>query len=889
MTEITARLSAALADRYRIERRLGEGGMATVYLAEDLKHKRQVAVKVLKPELSAVIGGERFVKEIEVTANLQHPNILPLYDSGTATSPDGDGTFLYYVMPFIDGESLRDRIDRERQLPVEESVSIAKSVAAALDYAHRHEVVHRDIKPENILLHDGQALVADFGIALAVSAAGGQRMTETGMSIGTPHYMSPEQASADRELDGRTDVYSLGATLHEMLAGQPPFIGASAQAIVAKILTEEPPPVTKERPSVPGNVEFSIRKCLAKLPADRFQTAAELSEALSSSTYAAPYAGATGQRPATNGRWRVPALIGVSGLLLAAALWGWFRPQPKQSFRLAVAFAEGEQIQRVPTRRFAISPDGERIVYVGQGTGAAPRQLWVRELDQLSSRPIPGTDLPRAVFFSPDGQSIGFVDGEPGDLKVAPIGGGPVRTVASDSANPWGGSWGPNGWLYYSTSTGRLVRVRASGGEIETIATPDSTDTIARVEYDWPEILPNGKGLIFQIWRSSVANASIATLSLESGEVRLLADALYARYLATGHLLYVTFEGSLFAQAFDQDRLEFTGDPVAIESGVRFETFAGVGQFDVSQNGHLVYQGGESGTQDQVVRVDREGVATPVDPEWRGGFETLSLSPDGSMLALGAGASDGGQIWVKELDAGPQRPLTFEGNENHRPTWAPDGSSVTYLVATRVLNTRADGGAPSEEITVDAAVWEVEWSNDGTWLVMRTGGTGTGTRDLQAFRPGIDSVLRVVVASPADEYGPALSPDGRWIAYVSNESGREEVYVRPFPEADRVRVQVSVNGGTEPRWAHSGRELFMRNTRGEMVVYNVRADESTFTVEGTEVLFDASEFLSDNFHHAYDVSLDDQRFVMIKSGEAFGGGLILAINWFEELKDKMGR
>ncbi len=279
MTEITSRLSTALADRYRIERRLGEGGMATVYLAEDLKHKRKVAVKVLRPELAAVLGAERFVQEITTTANLQHPHILPLFDSGEADS------FLYYVMPYVEGETLREKLDREKQLGIEEAVKITTEVADALDYAHRNGVIHRDIKPENILLHDGRPMVADFGIALAVSAAASGRMTETGLSIVTPHYMSPEQATAEKDLTGRSDIYSLGAVLYEMLTGDPPHIGGTAQQIIMKIVTEEPAPVTKARKSVPPNVVAAVATALEKLPADRFGNANAFAVALANSDY----------------------------------------------------------------------------------------------------------------------------------------------------------------------------------------------------------------------------------------------------------------------------------------------------------------------------------------------------------------------------------------------------------------------------------------------------------------------------------------------------------------------------------------------------------------------------------------------------------------------------
>src|SRR3954468_5913500 len=277
MPETQTRLQLALSDRYRIEREIGAGGMATVYLAQDLRHDRRGALKLLRPELSAVIGAERFLSEIKTTANLQHPHILPLHDSGEADS------FLFYVMPFVEGESLRDRLTREKQLPIGDAVRIATEVAGALDYAHRHGVIHRDIKPENILLHDGSALVADFGIALAASKAGGTRITETGMSVGTPHYMSPEQAMGEREITARSDIYALGAVTYEMLIGEPPFSGPTAQAIVAKVLTEEPRPPTPPRGSIPAEVEETVLTALEKLPADRFGSAHEFAVSLTAS------------------------------------------------------------------------------------------------------------------------------------------------------------------------------------------------------------------------------------------------------------------------------------------------------------------------------------------------------------------------------------------------------------------------------------------------------------------------------------------------------------------------------------------------------------------------------------------------------------------------------
>ncbi|HEU4953891.1 MAG TPA: serine/threonine-protein kinase, partial [Gemmatimonadales bacterium] len=329
MPELLGRLQSALSDRYRLDREVGAGGMATVYLAEDVRHDRRVALKVLRPELAAVIGAERFLAEIKLTANLQHPHILPLFDSGEA-----DG-YLFYVMPFVQGETLRDRMTREKQLPVPDAVRITTEVASALDYAHRHGVVHRDIKPENILLHDGQALVADFGIALAASKASGARMTETGMSLGTPHYMSPEQAMGEREITARSDVYALGAVLYEMLTGDPPFTGSTAQAVVARVVTESPRPLVPQRHTIPAHVEAAVLTALEKLPADRFASAAEFAEALTDKTYrstvvtgAGAGAGAMGARTPGRRGALVSVLGGALVLAAGAALWGWFRPGP---------------------------------------------------------------------------------------------------------------------------------------------------------------------------------------------------------------------------------------------------------------------------------------------------------------------------------------------------------------------------------------------------------------------------------------------------------------------------------------------------------------------------------------------------------------------------------
>ncbi len=416
MSEAPLRLTAALAERYRVERELGQGGMATVYLAHDLKHERDVAIKVLHPDLGAALGGDRFLSEIRTTARLQHPHILPLLDSG-----DADG-LLYYVMPLVTGETLRSRLERERQLPVEEAVLIAREVADALGYAHGLNVIHRDIKPENILLQGGHALVADFGIALAVQTAAGQRMTQTGLSLGTPQYMSPEQAMGEKSIDARSDVYALGAVTYEMLVGEPPFTGPSVQAIVARLITEEPRSISAQRKAVPEHVEAAVMHALEKLPADRFATASGFGAALADGT--APRARTKVMRSAPRASRRRSALalvaVGAAGIALGLAA-GWAtssrgkHPVPPV-LRYAMPLPDSVAIDDANAAALAYAPDGSRFAY------ASRAGLMLRALDQLEAVPVPGAARGNSPFFSPDGSWLGYSEGAR-LLKVSLAGG----------------------------------------------------------------------------------------------------------------------------------------------------------------------------------------------------------------------------------------------------------------------------------------------------------------------------------------------------------------------------------------------------------------------------------------------------------------------------------
>jgi len=884
VTGVPDRLSAALADRYAIERELGAGGMATVYLAQDLKHDRKVALKVLRPELAAVLGADRFVQEIKTTAALQHPHILPLFDSGTAGQQDGGTAFLYYVMPYIEGETLRDKLNRETQLSIDEAVKITSEVADALDYAHRHGVIHRDIKPENILLHDGRPVVADFGIALAVSAAAGGRMTETGMSLGTPHYMSPEQATADKDITARSDVYSLASMLYEMLTGSPPHVGASAQQIIMKIVTERAAPVTELRKSVPPNVAAAVGRALEKLPADRFDSAKTFADALRNPTFTTVTA-AEGSAVVPSSR-RPIALAVLAALAIvttALAAWGWLRPStPQPVGRFRIALADDQAMQNGQGPRLAVSPDGMRFVYVGPGEGGG--QLWLRDRDQLSARPLPGTEGAISPFFSPDGQRVGFYTVSPPRLKTVSIGGEPALTVA-DSGVDWdGGAWGPDGYIYSDGPEG-LVRLPQGGGRLEFVTHLDSGETA----HNYPDVLPDGNGAVFTIWRGGLANFEIGAVDFRTGVHHTLVKGLYARYAAPGYLIYVSATGTLLAAPFDQRSLELTGEPTALAEGIGIR---GQGYVDLalSKTGTLLYTGGDAfAISADLVWVARDGVAQAIDSN---AFDAPVVSPDGRRVASGVNAAGAQNIWVRLMPNGPMSKLTFEGSDDSRPFFSPDGSMVGfYSTRARVASlfaVRTDGSAPAESLLARPnSVYEGEWSPDGRWLVYRTHAVPLG--DIMAIRTQGDTTPVALVATGANERAPAVSPDSRWLAYVSDESGSDEVYVRPFPEAARGKWQVSLQGGTEPVWAHNGRELFYRNPAGDMVSAAFTT-QPTFTVGHQTVLFQGVNYLRDDSHREYDVSHDDRRFLMVRPrNTGANANLIMVENWFTELVEKVGR
>jgi serine/threonine-protein kinase len=899
------RLASALADRYRIERELGAGGMATVYLAHDVRHDRKVALKVLRPELAAVIGADRFLKEIKVTANLQHPHILGLIDSGEVDS------LLYYVMPYVAGESLRDRLTREKQLPVDDAVRIAREVASALDYAHRHHVIHRDIKPENILLHEGQALVADFGIALAVSAAGGTRMTETGMSLGTPHYMSPEQAMGEREITARSDVYALGCVLYEMLVGEPPFTGPTAQSIVAKVLTEVPRPLLPQRHTIPPHVEAAVLQALEKLPADRFATAALFADALANASFAT-HATASGRATAAvqaDRRLGLPAaaLLGLGALVLgvAGAKLVWRdRAQAATTTRLMLEFPASQQ-PRLPTFNrpiLAQLPDGSGFLYSGPGANTRT-QLWIRRWDRFEATRLSQTlDDGCCTVFSPHGDSLAYLT-PPHLLHVVPLSGGLPITVADSGLTPvtdYGGGvdWGSDGMLYASGLDG-LLRISPRGGKAELVAALDAGRGDLR--YLWPAVLPGARGaLVTVVPRADPTNperASIGVVDFRTGKVTVMLQGTRAIYAPTGRVIFSKPNGVLWVVPFDLRSLVLKGsareltDTIAIGVG-------GFGDFSLSPGGALAYTKGVVQSY-QAVWVSRNGESRPVAADVSDyGLDTPALSLDGRRLAISMSGLDGkSTLWVKPLDGGPKVRLTFDGSYNARAAWRPGTRAISFTsdreqagVPTRLFEVAADGSGrlTRPELYDRRAIGAHTWSPDGKWLVFRTDDQEAGNGDIMGIRPGVDTVPRALVATPAEELSPAVSFDGRWIAYSSNETGRREVFVRPFPQTGDARYQISSSGGTNPTWNRNGRELFYLDAEGNMVAVPVIAG-ATFQTGQPSVLFRAAPYESNPWGRMYDVAPDGQRFVMIRGETDAAVHVVIVFNFLAELQQQMAR
>jgi len=814
LTDALARLIASLADRYRIEREIGQGGMATVYLAHDIKHDRPVAIKVLRPELAAVIGAERFLSEIKTTANLQHPHILPLFDSGvaTVTAADSltthDSRLLFYVMPYVEGESLRDRLVRDKQLSITDAVRIATEVAGALDYAHRRGIVHRDIKPENILLHDGRALVADFGIALAASKAGDSRMTQTGMSLGTPAYMSPEQAMGERDIGPRSDIYALGAMTYEMLTADPPFSGATVQSIVAKVMTEKPIPPTRIRDTVPPNVEHAVLTALQKLPADRFASAKEFADALvttspSSGSYAPTIAtGATRPtRPTRPTRLTHPVTLAAIALIsTAAGVAGWaFRgaraPTGPTIYdaalpdSAAITFAATTSTNAFGSarRNLSISPNGDFVVYTSRHGDST--QFWYRSLKDASSHPIDGSEGGTGPRISPDGSRIAYTDGS--RVVLIPIGGGKPR-VLLDAQVPGTPEWLSNTELFLQQRTGnRLTWLDPEGGVTRSVDVtrpcilahwiPKDRQVLCSYNGTASIVDPTSK----EEWNLRAARPDGSPGALLAGNGFLIVDGAY--------VVYMSVDGVLRAAPYDHKR-HLAGRSVALNGGVRSEALGDV-QMDLSTNGTLVFAPGVNATAGRVVRFHPGQAPEPMLTE-AAGFQRIDVSRDGRWLAAAVQTADGQELRLYDLRDG-QRSTALSAELVRQPLWSPAGDRL--LVATRdstlssiLMITPGSGRRPDTVLAVQGpalTVDPIDYPDEHTVLVQDWGTNVTRRFDPTVSPAHFDTVLTAARF-------PAIAPGGKHIIYQAG--GASGVMVTSYPVAGR-RWQVAADG-VEPLW-----------------------------------------------------------------------------------------
>jgi serine/threonine-protein kinase len=911
MSAIPAGLVSALKDRYGLDRELGQGGMATVYLAEDLKHHRQVAIKVLRPELAALLGAERFLKEIETTANLQHPHILPLFDSGQADS------FLYYVMPYIAGESLRERLTREGELPVPEAVRIARAVASALGAAHRRGVVHRDIKPENILLADGEPVVADFGIARAISASAGDRLTSTGLAVGTPAYMSPEQASADSRIDGRTDLYSLGAVLYEMLAGDQPFRGRTAEAITARKLTEDPPALHSTRPAVPEALDLVVQKALARTAADRFQTAEELVAALDQ--VALTESGSTRRIPLTPRRapwlrW-VPWALAALAVVATTAAVVTLRPGHRtiDPMRFTIAVPELAITAHQPSPVVAFSPDGKTLAFVS-GAGGIGR-IYLRRLDSFEAAPIKGVDNAQGPAFSPDGQWLAFVDEADGNLKKVRLADATIIPLCS-ATDAHGLAWGPDGTIVFGASNQNgegISRVSADGGTPELLLRPDSSRGESYLVH--PSWLPSGDAILFTIDDGSGLSVGIAVMELRTRKVtKLLSNGDDPRFVPTGHVLYAR-DSALYAVPFDARNRRVTGAPRLVEPNVQTGWYQepSQGHFAVSAQGTLAYVRGaldSSGRRDQVAIVTRSGVETVLDdprslpggaapgPIWE-----IRWSPDEKKVLVvqldqgsttGVGATYNGRLWIWDIGLRTAHDLSALTPNDFAAAWMPDG--VTLVVqrfealrsVTPLWLRRADGtGVPERLTTIPADATPNTYQNpaevtpDGKTLLFQQ---HVGGRGLQIWALPLNGEARARQVSPdsVEEWGPTLSPNGRWLAFLT-KSG---IVVSDFPAGGR-RFVLAKRVLTWPRWSADGREL-LYGTSDHVggAIWSIPVSTGTEFAFGTPALLFRTQGKMGTFTTPdFQVSRDGQRFLIVKpaSPGASLSQIAVVVNWTSTL------
>ena len=883
-------------DHYELLEKVGAGGMGEVYKARDVRLDRVVAVKILPPQFSRdQERRQRFQREAKTISSLQHPNICTLHDLGHHEDVD------YLVMEYIEGETLADRLGRGAMAP-SEALRYGAEIADALDRAHKSGIIHRDLKPGNVMLTKSGVKLLDFGLAKLGDGAGNaavavtQAVTEghtsaqpstppsgpltaEGTILGTFQYMAPEQLEAGNT-DPRTDIFALGAVLFEMVTGHRAFEGKSQASLIAAIMEREPPSISTVQPMTPPALDHVVRKCLAKDPDDRWQSASDVAGELrwiseADSKAGVPTPVARRRRSRERLAWIVAA--GAAAVAVAfASLWIAGRPDPPRVARFEVPVPEGQRAERKPS----VSPDGSTIVF-GLQSPSGSEQLWARPIAGLEAFPIPGTENSEVAFWSPDSRYIGFFSG--GKLRKVPLSGGPSQ-VLCDAPTGDTGDWNEDGVILFDGSFNDLVfRVPAGGGIAGAAVPRDSTD--ATTTFGWPVFLPDGRHFLligiesdgFELFLADLADQSKRSLGPIGSRVE---------YAPSGHLVYA-MEHTLVARPFDARKGVFTGDPVPLVEDMFVNRF-GSADFSVSREGTLVYRKA-SFMSERLVWLDREGreievVATDADHG-----EAL-LSPDGRLILSGmiTAANADRDVWVLDPVRGTRTRITFEEGADRSPTWSPDGREFAYSMQGDVdgvqgahVFRRSAAGVGDRTLVHSFPNYAIPlwWTEDGTLLLECWTDDGTRT-DIWTIDLGSDADPVRVIASEFDEWDAMISPDGRWIAYCSDETERAEIYVRSWPTGDG-KWQISTGGAEQPSWSDDGSRLYYVTLDRRFMTVEIDT-QGGFRPGVPELVFELS--WPRTAGREYDMTKDEQSFLWIQRPAAEDPApFTVVLNWTEEL------
>ena len=888
---------------YEVSAKIGEGGMGEVYQARDTKLDRDVALKVLPEAFTADPDRlARFEREAKVLASLNHPNIGTIYGLEEAE----EGKFRALVLELIEGPTLADRI-AQGPIPIDEALPIAKQIAEALEAAHEQGVIHRDLKPANVKVKaDGTVKVLDFGLAKAFQPdASDPNMslsptisltaaaTQMGMVVGTAAYMAPEQASG-KPVDKRADVWAFGVVLYEMLTGTRPFAGDDVSKTLAHVIAIDPAWDALPQDVPPVLLNF-LRGCLEKDPKERVRDIGDVRLAMKGAfeTTASAQSASVGAPPLQVWQRPVPVAVTMLAAVLVTglAVWSVSRPDviPAGLVRFSIVPAETAAMNFVGTRRdLAVSPDGALVVYKGpNATGTGPR-LYLRPLDHVDGVPLRGGEGGLNPFVSPDGAWVGFVN-FPGfrTLQKVSIFGGPPVTLTESPAPIFGAHWGDDDQIIFGTTDG-LFRVSGEGGEPEALTVPDREQ--GESGHGWPFIIPDREAVLFVVGsETALIDGQLVVLDLATGEVTQLGLAgVSPHYVSTGHLVYAVSDGSVRAVPFDVASLRVTGNPVPLVEGVVVKA-TGAANFSISDNGRLVYASGAGAgvVERSLVWVDREGEETPIPAPPRQ-YLYARVSPDGTRVALDLGDQED-DIWVWNTPTGPLTRLTFDAGRDQYGHWTPDGDRVVFTSERdgqpNVYWKAADGTGAAERVTQsENPLWINAVTPDGTRVVARSAVPGR-EHDLVMVTLDGDSSTETLLSTEFNERNAVISPNGVWVAFQSDESGLDEVYVRPFPDVESGKLQVSTAGGVDPVWSPDGRELFFRN--GTQLMAAPVETETGFTSGTPEMLFDAV-YMFGGLGRNYDVA-PDGRFVMVKgAGQTqVSPEISVVLNWTEELLERV--